>query len=64
MECENQKSQVLPNVEKVIDPRKQTVGDKRKAEPEIFEQQCIVPDLHPMHDLPALNSDDNFNIFQ
>ena len=61
MTLENQDKQLIKIPEKVEDPRKinQT---KTLAEPEVFEQTCIVPDLHPMRELPAITCEEEINI--
>ena len=71
MMMEDQEKQVIKEVEEVKDPRKiperKTVDDNA-----IFEQQCVVPDLHPMHSLPVLTCKEynefmysqNENLFQ
>ena len=63
MKLENQDKQVIKEIKKLEDPRK-VPQTKKSTEPEVFEQTCIVPDLHPMHSLPAIACDEeiNFNI--
>lgn len=58
MTLENQEKQVLPVPKiaqvKTEDPRKkEKVGNKNE---EIFEQKCLIPELHPMKNLPALSN--------
>ena len=57
MSLENQEKQVLIPKKSVEDPRKTPKQEVKK--PEIFEQRCIIPELHPMKSLPALSCNEN-----
>ena len=58
---ENQEKQVLTkqklNENKIEDPR--TKKPTESKDEEIFEQRCVIPDLHPMKKLPALACEEN-----
>ena len=59
MSLENQNKQVIEQPKKVEDPRLNT--PRPNPEPGVFEQTCIVPDLHPMKNLTALKCEEIIN---
>ena len=67
MRLENQQKMVIKEKMgsdkpgKIGDPRKKPQEDQ-KTDSIIFEQPCVVPEMHPMHNLPALNNNEEFDI--
>lgn len=64
MTLEDQEKQVLIAPEivqtKTSDPRMDRKKEPKNAE--VFEQKCLIPDLHPMKNLPALSDNDEAKI--
>lgn len=57
MTLENQEKHVIPELPKTEDPRTSKGG--RSKNDEVFEQRCVIPELHPMKSLPALKSNND-----